>query len=66
VTDQQAPPGSDETTTAPVTGIAQVDDATRALSSLSELPVSEHHGRLATAQAALDAALDSDRPGAPD
>jgi hypothetical protein len=66
VSDQQPGPGPDRSghpqlnEVAPTTDVPEVDQALQDLADLAELPVTEHHDRLAAAHAALENALHRD------
>ena len=50
----------------PVTGVPDIDRAMAQLSDLDDVPVAEHHERLARAQAVLQAALNPPDQEQPD
>jgi hypothetical protein len=50
-------PQPDTAPSPPRTGIEQVDEVTQRLADLPDIPLSEHHDRLAEAQAVLHDAL---------
>lgn len=56
--DQNQPSDTEPAINAPQTGNAAVDDALLELADLAQVPVAEHHDRLAKAHEVLQDALD--------